>query len=391
MAATLRLRTMKDVTKKSKSVLAIGMVDSIHFARWLNGISGIDASVTIFPSGPNRKIHARISALAIRKQGQFSISSVMSFFSLPIWLLDKVFVGRIRACILFFLLSLRKYDIIHFHEMQSGGYPLSLLPKKLLLDSRICYTPYGSDMFWFMNSSNHKLRIRRTIQLVDVLFPECERDGKLARDLGFSGEIGPRMAAGGPFQFQSGSNEDVDSRKIITVKGYGGTWGRAVQALESLHRVQGQIAEYEIHVVSVTSDVQKEIARLLRTSNLNIIAHPKFSLSTSEVRTLLMRSKYYIALSESDGFPASLMEALLCGCIPIQSSTACIPDDLLSISPDCFLPKEEWVEVGERLVALDSGDDGVLALSNRFSSWAREQQMSPDDFKSTLSRYYGVK
>ena len=95
------------------------------------------------------------------------------------------------------LLRIRHFDIVHFHEMQSGGYPLTLLPAQLLSQSRVFYTPYGSDLFWFQNDAKHLARIRQTLLLVDGIFPECERDGNLARQYGFQGELLTSMPAAG--------------------------------------------------------------------------------------------------------------------------------------------------------------------------------------------------
>jgi len=366
------------------------MVDSIHFARWLSGMSGIEADITIVPSGPNRRINRIIRGLTRPPNSQFSLSMASVLFSLPIWLVDRLLQGRVRALSLYFRLRSGTYDIVHFHEMQSGGYPLSLLPKSILQELKICYTPYGSDLFWFERFPKHLRRIKRTLQMTDLIFPECERDGILAMKAGFVGRIGPRMAAGGPFQFSPTAAAEFNARKKITLKGYGGTWGRAILALRSLEKVQDELVDYEIHVVSVTRDVHREITRLKKTSNLNIVSHPKFSLTSDQVRELLSESKYYVSLSESDGFPASLMEAMLCGAVPIQSDTACLPDSLLVVNPSSFVPKASWSEVGQIITRLDSDLNHVDALSKAFSVWANGQQLSAHRFRYLMSESYGL-
>ena len=374
----------------SLRVLAIGMVDSIHFARWLDGLSDLDVSIFVFPSGPHRKLHANIVSILQREDGKVRIPFGMALLSLPIWLLDKLLGDRLRGLLLRFYLQKNKFDVIHFHEMQSGGYPLRFVPQRILDKSTVFYTPYGSDLFWFGEIPRHRVRIRKTLRIVNYIFPECDRDASLALAAGFKGDFGPRMAAGGPLQFPPMDQSKIAKRNKIAVKGYGGRWGRATTALRSLEQVQDALQGFEIHVISVTRDVQREILRLQKTSTLKIVSHPKFSLSSFEVRQLLLESKYYVALSASDGFPASLTEAALCGAIPIQSSTACLPASLVEINPSGFLSEKSWAQVGEAIVAWELDPQRTKLLSLQFSNWATDQQLSRVDFMGIMTEAYGL-
>jgi len=381
---------MTSTEETPKRVLAIGMVNSIHFARWLSSAKGVNAKFTIFPSGPNRRLHPIIGELVTTERGQFSLSKLMAFLSLPIWLMDRFLGGRLRALILRVLLKSRHFDILHFHEMQSGGYPLTLLPAQLLSQSKVFYTPYGSDLFWFQNDAKHLAKIRQTLLLVDGIFPECERDGKLARQYGFQGELMTSMPAAGTLQLDVTGPMPVSGRTKIAVKGYGGTWGRAVHVLHALEAIQDHLVGFEIHLTSVTKDVAKEIRRLQSSSKLNLVLHPKFSLSSREMRALLIASKFHIALSASDGFPASLIEALLCGAIPIQSDTACLPDSLVEISPRNFVSTENWGQIGQVLLSLEADQKKLQLLSTNFTEWAKNQAIGAEEFRSIMSSSYGL-
>ena len=125
----------------TNKVLAIGMVNSIHFARWLSSAKGINAKFTIFPSGPNRRVHPIIGELVAKERKQVSLSKPMAFLSLPIWLMDRFLGGELRALILRVLLQIGPFDSVHFHEMQSGEYPFTLLPAACYLGQR-CSTPH---------------------------------------------------------------------------------------------------------------------------------------------------------------------------------------------------------------------------------------------------------
>jgi hypothetical protein len=366
------------------------MVNSIHFARWLSSAKGVKAKFTIFPSGPNRRVHPVIGELVTKDRKQFSLSKVMTFLSLPVWLIDRILGGKLRALILRVLLKSRHFDIVHFHEMQSGGYPLTRLPAQLLSQSKVFYTPYGSDLFWFQNDAKHLAKIRQTLLLIDGIFPECERDGNLARQYGFQGELLTSMPAAGTLQFEVEDSTPVSGRTKITVKGYGGTWGRAIHVLHALEAIQDHLVGFEIHLTSVTKDVAKEIRRLQSSSELNLVPHPKFSLSSEEMRALLIASKFHIALSASDGFPASLIEALLCGAIPIQSDTACLPDSLVEISPKNFVSTENWGQIGQVLLSLEADQKKLQLLSTHFTEWAKNQAIGAEEFRSIMSSSYGL-
>lgn len=373
-----------------KQVLAIGMVDSIHFARWLSAANGLDIKFTILPSGPHRKVHPQIRRLVKSNPARYSMGTVASFFSLPIWLLDKKLDSRIRSGMLSRLLRSDHFEIVHFHEMQSGGYPLLRVHSHLLSKLKIFYTPYGSDIYWFQNFPWHLSRIKRVLQLVDGIFPECERDSELSRKYGFEGLTLARMPASGSFEMNEIVPTPIRDRSKIVVKGYGGTWGRATDVLKSLESIQDQLMDYEIHVTSVTRDVAREINRLKSTSKLRLIGHRKFSLTPQQMQALLNQARFHIAVSVSDGFPASLIEAMLFGAIPVQSDTACLPDSLLKISPKNFIGSDEWAGIGQLVLELDKDLAALQDLSNRFSSWTRDELTSPESFRMSISQAYGL-
>jgi hypothetical protein len=87
------------------------------------------------------------------------------------------------------------------------------------------------------------------------------------------------MPAVGTLQFDVTKPVPVLSRTIITVKGYGGTWGRAIYVLRVLETIQHHLLGFEIHLTSVTKDVAKEIGRLQSSCQLKLVPHPRFSLS----------------------------------------------------------------------------------------------------------------
>jgi glycosyltransferase involved in cell wall biosynthesis len=57
---------------------------------------------------------------------------------------------------------------------------------------------------------------------------------------------------------------------------------------------------------------------------INVVVHPQ--LPQSELLKLMQQSQFYLQLSISEGFPNALCEAMLCGCIPIVSNVASMPE-----------------------------------------------------------------
>jgi glycosyltransferase involved in cell wall biosynthesis len=199
------------------------------------------------------------------------------------------------------------------------------------------------------------------------------------------------MPAGGVRIIAGDGPPKILDRKKIVVKGYGGSWGRAAQALRSLERVEAHLSDYEIHVTSVTRDVAREVRRIQKRSSLKLVTHKKHSLSPIEIETLFLESKFHVALSVSDGFPSSLFEAMTCGTVPIQSDTACVPQDLVRISTLCFVSKRKWNDVGKILVNLDSQPQLLQEISDKFSQWARDYSVSGTEFREIISKSYGLK
>lgn len=371
-----------------RRILVIGMVDSVHFSKWLESTKGMQYQFVICPSGPNRKITPTIQKLVEQKNSSYELSEVLSKISLVVWLLDKFFLSLFRSLMIRYLLKTKNIDAIHFHEMQSGGYPLLRIPPTVLSGYPIFYTPYGSDIYWFERFPKHRQRIENLLKLVSGIFPECERDLFLAKNNGYEGTFFEKMPAAGTYSLGEIQVQEFSKRRKIVVKGYGGKWGRANLVLDQLAKMQNALAEYEIHITSATRDVVKTARKYSESTSLDFVIHPKFSLSQEEILNLLSESKAHIALSVSDGFPASLFEAAYCGAIPIQSDSACIPTDMQEISTTNFLSESNWLNVGQILTGVLSKDVESSKISKSFQRWARAQQKSQEVFQKTLIEAY---
>lgn len=310
-------------------VLVIGMGDSVHLGRWLQQFVGSEFIFHIVSSSPHRRLDRKISELLVLGD-QFEMSFVSKFFSLPLWLLDRLFGDRLRGILI--ARAARKFrpNIIHVLEFQNAGYSYLRAREYFsgLKKIPVLLTPYGSDMFWFQRYKHHRLRLEKLVRLADALSSECGRDEILATNLGFHGKMMERVPAFGAIHFPANLH-DAKDRSVIAIKGYQNKWGRASNALRALALISGQLTGYQIVLFSCNRSTLRLARRFARGTSLPVTAHKKGSLSHELVQEILSRAAIYIGLSRSDGISASMIEAMANGAIPIQSNTSCCDEWLL--------------------------------------------------------------
>jgi glycosyltransferase involved in cell wall biosynthesis len=150
----------------------------------------------------------------------------------------------------------------------------------------------------------------------------------LAKQLSFRGTFLPLLpvSAGIPAAelAEPASIAQVANRKVIAVKGYGGKWGQAIEALDALRAISSDLAGFTIELYSCDARVARHAVETFRGTSVAVKIHPKFSMSHRDMLELFGRSKLAIALSRSDGLPASMLEAMSQGAFPVQTGSACV-------------------------------------------------------------------
>ncbi len=324
-------------TPNRTQVLLIGMLDSIHVARWLSQFKGSSIDFLIFPSKKFRKIHPEL--LVLSKCNNFRIfglsrterlSGYIDFlkYILP----SKMGFENRRQRALSKILLHRNFDFIHALELQGAGYLVDSLDVELLKNPSLIVTNWGSDIYYFKKFPGHEIRIKSLLAKADFYSAECERDYKLARELNFSGIGLPCIPNAGGFDLVDSPQELLlpSHRKQILVKGYGGIFGRADLLISILDSIAEEFPGYLFHFYSVTEDVQllidqlpeKLLSRIRVTTVKRRIAH-------SEMLREFQKSRIYIGCSESDGVSTSFLEALTTGTYPIQTGTSCANEWLI--------------------------------------------------------------
>ena len=308
-------------------VVAVGMLDSVHFARWLSVFETEQMDFFVFPSTANRKVHPIL--LRLLKGGgnaTFKTLSIGPKFLIPLHLVDKLVGNRVRALLL--SLRIRQFSphFLHAVEFQNAGYLASRTYEKLT-DKRPIFiaTNYGSDIYWFSRYRKHSQLISKLLAQVDRYAAECGRDVELARQLGFSGDVMPVLPNAGGFARSQLGGEllPVDKRKLIMVKGYHGWVGRAHIALQALESISAELQDYEIVVYSCNLSTKKLATQVAKRTGLTITTYSKGALTHDVMVEKFSRSLIYVGLSLSDGISTSMLEAMAMGAIPVQTSTAC--------------------------------------------------------------------
>jgi glycosyltransferase involved in cell wall biosynthesis len=310
-----------------KRVVLVCMVDSIHVARWIAQFEPSEVEFTLFPSTPNRRVHAMIKDM-MSKNGNIKIVPFGGKLSIPLWGMDLVFSDYVRGWLLRGILKRINPDFVHALELQHGGYITSRALEDASVKTPFIATNYGSDIYWFQQFPKHLAKIRRLLARADRYSAECNRDVELAKKYGFSGEVMPVFPNAGGFTGEQLNRVLIPTsqRKVIAIKGYEGWVGRASVAVEALYALTKELADYKIIFYSCNAKTIRLVKRLKRKTGLNIEWHGKGELSHTQMLDLFASARIYIGVSLSDGISTSLLEAMAMGAFPLQTSTACVDD-----------------------------------------------------------------
>ena len=372
-----------------KLALVICMVDSIHFARWLEqfGEQGID--FLLFPISPNRRIHPQLKALLERNTtGNYEIALLGKWFGLPLRILDKFtnnffgqpcFAGQTGST------NQTSCKILSFRMpvMRASGH----LQNTNLKDSASLPQTGAVTSSGFKDSPSTG-KLEALLKLAGAYSAECHWDVALSRELGFTGEALPVIPNAGGF-----SKADLslpllqpDKRKTIALKGCHGWAGRAKVSLEAVREVAEELGRYQFVVYSANRSVIKLAMQVAKKTGLDSTAHAKRSLSHQKVLKLFAKSKIYVGLSESYGISTTILKAMAMAAIPVQTSTACCDEWF----------KDSGVEVTEISVdAVKSAIRQGLALAEdptntQVNLKAIELWANAEEAQKTALTYYGL-
>ena len=339
-----------------RRILVVGMLDSIHLARWIEAIDVTQCEITLFPSGPHRRLHPRVRELARGKSIDFQTRGPLPGVSLLIWVLDTCFGLGIRRRWFRRVLISEAPALIHAMEMQHAGYMVERILQGVVQPPTFMLTLWGSDINWFKTKGRHVDRMRHVLERTDILVAECRRDLDAAAHLGFVGRQIHFLALTGGIDEEYGAASQpfptLEHRHEICLKGYSGFMGRAPLALRATVRVLRSSQGWRLTVYAASWRVAWLSYWFRWRHCLNIAVHRKGSLTDQEIRAMFARSRIAVMISYSDGFPASLKEAILFGSIPVMAATSC--------AREVFGADMGPIEIGDP--SLESIGDAVVRL-----------------------------
>ncbi len=382
---------------KRKLVLVIGMIDSIHLAKWLSRFEEREIDFEIFPCQAAWNVHPILQDLLSKRvaANYKLLEPIPGSRSTKIRMLitkgrKSPLLAKSRVKKLRKILRNRQFDYIHIQEFQHSGYLFLNARQHFAGNSKIILTNWGSDIYFYKKDPDHLIRIRELLEISDQYSAECIRDYILAKEFGFSGENLPVLPTSFDLSFLRNFHDSfisLNQRKQLIIKAYGGEIGEGRIAIQVAAKFLEKFSNCEVLLYSVTSDLFDEANRVKQ----NFEGRVRYwkvneNHSHSELMTEFSRSRIYLGLSKSDGMSTSFLEAIATGTYPIQSNTSCagelLIEGFLADLPE-VIAEQVWELLQKRWVDLDR-----LGFSTRTNSKLISEKYSPEFYESRLKKYY---
>lgn len=330
---------------QNRKVLLVGMLNSIHVARWIEQFEDEEIVFMLFPSIPIKSLHPRISNLIALNPQKFRLPALMKLWCYPLGVLDYFVTShRLTAPILKWQIERYDPDIVHLLELQHAGYLYDRAIDIGFISRKVIATNWGSDVYWYQKFPRHVERIQSLLTKVNSYSAECDRDLELVKQLGYKGLVLPVIPNTGGIEPKNMTSWNNDDRKIILIKGYTKFVGRAEIALKAISLVSVKsLEDFEICIYSASRKIRKMAKNISKEKNVSITCFKPHALSHEAMLNLFEKSYLYVGVSESDGISTSLLEAMASGTFPIQSNTSC-GDEWIADSDTGFLVQWDSVE-----------------------------------------------
>lgn len=318
-----------------KRILIVAMLDSIHTARWLKQFSDQEVDFLILSSKKFKHVHPGLvhliegSSIATYKlAANTSLTKIAGYLDFLFYVLPIKFLNlNTRSWAFKYLARKFDFDFVHALELQGAGY---LVAESIFsgISGKFIATNWGSDIYYFQQFPNHKVKIANVLSKADYYSAECQRDYQLARELGFKGIDLPCIPNAGGFDLSTTPKQTKASlRSNIIAKAYGGDFGRGQLIIQALERVLQVNLTQTAFLYSVTDDLLPDVLALSSKFPGRVsYSERRKPLPAGEMRELFLNSRIYVGASASDGISTSFLEALVYGVYPIQTNTSCAGD-----------------------------------------------------------------
>jgi nucleoside-diphosphate-sugar epimerase/glycosyltransferase involved in cell wall biosynthesis/ADP-heptose:LPS heptosyltransferase/GT2 family glycosyltransferase len=262
-------------------------------------------------------------------------------------------------------------DIVHSLGLNINWRNIGLVvygAKKILgekFDMPWIYSSWGTDLDYFARmSEKNYIEVKAILENVDYYISECQRDIRLALEMGFKGKVLGIFPAAGGFddQYVRDFYHDgpTSARKAIIVKGRGEDQdpvGRALKILDGFELLPDILQGFEINIFQATPKVRERAKELSAKYNLRITMLEY--IPYTELLGIIGKSRIFIALTINDGLPLSLVEAISLGAFPIHSDLESVRDVIRNSENGLLVPLEEPTAFAEALKKALTDDEMV--------------------------------
>lgn len=346
-------------------LIIVGMVNSIHLARWVEHLFKFKKlEVFIFPVFPTEPhdLLKKISSI-VNKKSNIHLIKLSSNYEFNFYLQKFLYLIFRRNFHLIWLKQsiLRiKPKYIHSHELTTSSI-LCLNLKNILKEKfpKWIVSNWGSELYYFYKFSKFKKKLTQILKLSNFYSAECNRDYVLANKIGSNAKFLPCVLNSGGIKIKKIKKRKflkTSLRKTIIVKGYQGLIGLGLFAIKALEKISNEIKNYKIIIYSADKEVIEYCYRIKNKKNLNIkLYSSKDKLNENQMYQIFSKSRIYIGISRSDGVSTSFLEAMAFGALPIQSTTSCA-NEWIKNAKSGFLVKNNITHISEKILKAIKND-----------------------------------
>ena len=256
-----------------------------------------------------------------------------------------------------------KPDVVHSFELHYCSYPILKTMNKNP-DIKWIYSCWGSDIFRHQVFENDIQKIKSVLARVNFLITDCERDHHLAKKYNFNGIFLGVVPGGGGYNIKDieTSFQDIETRKLILIKGNHNETGRALYTLKAIERIIDQLDNFHIYVFSAGEKVKEFIKSDLKLKEKIKIVE---KINQSELHNYFGKAFLYVGNNFSDGMPNSLLESLLLGAIPLQSNPGNATKELIGEKyfGEIINDPENSDEIAEKILNLIHNKDNNVQFA----------------------------
>jgi len=216
-----------------------------------------------------------------------------------------------------------KPDFIWIHDLQSGGYLANHFIdhlKNSLPNCKVIASIWGNDLYFYFEHPLHQIQLKLLLCHVDYLHGESPRDAKIAKELGFNGNVLPEssITMTDINELESLNNNSVKEKDIfLCVKG-------SYYLRSNLSLIFNEINSYPKYwknkkIVFVGSSEEDNFyIRKIKTKHKLDIDYFSW-MSFEDYINFLRRSKFHLVCNLSDGILNSAAESAFTDSLPIFS------------------------------------------------------------------------